>query len=1105
MAYKAYPFIYLSAMILVFSIFLLHFGFVVLPLSCFLLGMLLRAVLKKNYLLAFSFLVPILPAFAGFAGSGFPNNYLSLPLLVLAGLVIADSILNKEIFAAGKETLPRPYILYLLILSVSFIFVMLRWSNLTLSPLAFFSDTPIAPSGQRISFGIIFPVVELALFSLSPLYYLLLKRQPDLRRVLIAFLSGQSLSIFYSLSQRLQAKASPETVLCGLASDATAFGFLSALAVLLSWYLYFRHGCKRAGPLFVMISLFGILNSTTRIGLLAVILVFFLFVFSAKKKIRSFAFIAFLLTASLLLYLHFIHEPGSDLLTRVKANFGEFAEMVEHGKNDPGSLQNLVSNRGILLRYSWQCLRRYPLAGVGAGNFVFWVMHANNGNFLHHLPANQYFFITSSTGLLGLSMFMLFCFGLFSGKKWPEKTLLGMFLLLLIFNDYLWFSEIFLAFWLFCSLGDKNEEKPPLHKKWAGVFYVSVFLTFVLINVLKFTALHPKNWARDNSAPHDYGLYYLESEKGRQFQWTGEKAGIYIYLDQDGRNGNFRLVCGAPLSRLKNKKQIVDIYWRGKFYKKVVFRNTIDYPVLIEDRECREGFLEFRVQPVFNLSRMNLGRETRILGVQLFGGDIPGIQVISPNGGEKVPPGSLQDIRWSSKGNIASVKIEISYDGGRTYATIGDPIVNQGLYSWPVENGPSMNCLVRISSGAGEVADTSDRPFAIASPPALSGFSFAPPQSWSDEHFGGTGWHVGDFNGDGRSDIMKYVESESGGEVLLSDGSKFIHAGSWNAAGLGADGWYVGDFNGDGRSDIMRHLAEAMRNEVFLSTGAGFAGGVNWLTGGNGTDGWRVGDFNGDGRADLLRHLAGSTRNQVFLSTGAGFVGGSDWLTGDNGADGWYVGDFNGDGRSDLMRFVPGRSGAEVFLADGAKFVPAKSWTGANPGVDGWYVGDFNGDKKCDILRYAVWMSGSDVFLAGDGTFIHDGNWSGAGKADAEWYIGDFNGDGRSDLLRSIAYTIGASRGEVLLSTSPRASFGEKTRRRQNKLSDGRWLADMPHEDGLLGGMEEKAFFAMMKDRILGGERVSIFAIQREYEKLKGRKCRRVEVLRLMKHYELNR
>ena len=76
------------------------------------------------------------------------------------------------------------------------------------------------------------------------------------------------------------------------------------------------------------------------------------------------------------------------------------------------------------------------MIGVGTGNFVFWVMYAHNGDFLHHLPANQYLFIASSVGLSGLFLFLFFCFGLFLGKKWPENLLLGIFLFLLIFNDY---------------------------------------------------------------------------------------------------------------------------------------------------------------------------------------------------------------------------------------------------------------------------------------------------------------------------------------------------------------------------------------------------------------------------------------------------------------------------------------------------------------------------------------------------------------------------------------------------------------------------------------------------------------------------------------------
>ena len=623
MIFRLYQYIYLSVTILVVSIFLLHFDFVVLPLACFLLGILLRAILKKSYLLVFSFLIPILPAFAGFEASGFPNNYFILPILVLTGMVIADSIINKEFLASGKETIPRQYIYYLLILSISFIFVILRWSNLTLSPLAFFKDTPIAPTGQRISFGIIFPVLELALFSLSPLYFLLLRRQSDPRRISIAFLSGQSLSIIYSLFQHPQVRVTSDTtVLRGLASDASAFGFLSALAILLSWYLYSRYNCKKSGLLFVLISLLGILNSTTRIGLLAVILVFFLFVFSAKKKVLSFILIGALLMISLLLYIHFSKELGSNFLIRLESNCRVFGESLKLGKIVPGLARYLTSGRSILLYYSWECLRNFPLTGVGAGNFVFWVMRTHSGDFLHHLPANQYFFITSSVGLPGLFLFLIFCFGLFSGKKWPEKMLLGMFLFLLIFNDYLWFSEIFLAFWLFCSLGNEKKEKPLTFNKNATIYFSFTILFFILFNLLNFSKLHPKNWARAASTAYEYGFSYPEKENGRGFRWTGAEAGFYVYLNKSSPRVLYKLICSAPLPSLNGQQQAVDVYWRGRFYQRVIFHENGEYSLWVEDAQHREGFLEFRVHPAFNLKKLGLGPESRELGVQVSG---PGI------------------------------------------------------------------------------------------------------------------------------------------------------------------------------------------------------------------------------------------------------------------------------------------------------------------------------------------------------------------------------------------------------------------------------------------------------------------------------------------------
>jgi hypothetical protein len=41
--------------------------------------------------------------------------------------------------------------------------------------------------------------------------------------------------------------------------------------------------------------------------------------------------------------------------------------------------------------------------------------------------------------------------------------------------------------------------------------------------------------------------------------------------------------------------------------------------------------------------------------------------------------------------------------------------------------------------------------------------------------------------------------------------------GSWTGAGHGTDGWYAGDFNGDLKADIFRYVPGTSGAEVFLS------------------------------------------------------------------------------------------------------------------------------------------------------------------------------------------------------------------------------------------------------------------------------------------------
>jgi hypothetical protein len=142
------------------------------------------------------------------------------------------------------------------------------------------------------------------------------------------------------------------------------------------------------------------------------------------------------------------------------------------------------------------------------------------------------------------------------------------------------------------------------------------------MNVVAFMPLHPLTWARRTATAYDYGFSYRERDGGRFFRWTGEQAGLYLHLDRRRRGAEFRLVCGAPLGRLDGRRQVVDVYWRGKPYRRAVFERNGEFVFRLDDPAHDQGFLEFRVRPVFNLMRMGLGGESRDLGIQVSGAGI---------------------------------------------------------------------------------------------------------------------------------------------------------------------------------------------------------------------------------------------------------------------------------------------------------------------------------------------------------------------------------------------------------------------------------------------------------------------------------------------------
>lgn len=195
---------------------------------------------------------------------------------------------------------------------------------------------------------------------------------------------------------------------------------------------------------------------------------------------------------------------------------------------------------------------------------------------------------------------------------------------------------------------------------------------------------------------------------------------------------------------------------------------------------------------------------------------------------------------------------------------------------------------------------------------------------------------AGDFNGDGRDDVLVFTEKD-GLRVGLSTGRSFDapDSGQWNTpAGLWSEQPFTGDFDGDGKDD-MAILNWQGQVWVGLSSGRGFdaPGGGQWAVQSAPWGGIPLsGDFNGDGKTDLAVFTPDNTW-KVNLSSGSAFnaPNSGDWPS---AAGLWgelpTVGDFDGDGRTDIA-MLNGNGEWWLGLSTGASFDSAGSgrWSSA--------------------------------------------------------------------------------------------------------------------------------------------------------------------------------
>lgn len=548
----------------------------------------------------------------------FPFNYVPVLLMIVAGLSFSRP---QSLQVCFKQNHARRYLLWLSIMVIGIVILLLRWSTLGEEARRLFPDLSTSPTGDRVSFSLLFPILTLSLYGLAPLVSglkktLKISTKNFYRPLVCGFFISASLAglqHFFKLTLLSRPGWIEKGHSNGAFSDFNGLGLVSGFIFFLSLlYLTENHSQplrkheKTLASAALMLSLFCAYWSKSRTALLVFFLAIIWLLVSYRSRIFKRSSRWLWISSALLALFALFLIPGMSrsILDTIHPRKGQ--DWTTH-------IDRLSNGRLLMLSDGLETINRFPVSGIGPGNFLFYQRYKHyQSDFLHDLPLNQFLLISIEGGLLSLALFLFWFWGVWQHTSSRWRWLIGAFALSFLVGTPLWLPEGVVLFWLIIALG---QEEPTLSRKRRVGSQIAAFLiigAYLTFNLQDFKALDPSSWQAEKNLLNSYGFWNADPGMEGIFRWTQKESGYYI----DGKTtASPKIYCGAPLHRLPDKKQTIFVFWRGKPLKKMIFTENIRREILLPQNEA--GWLEFLVEPVFNLREMKLGPETRTLGVQI--------------------------------------------------------------------------------------------------------------------------------------------------------------------------------------------------------------------------------------------------------------------------------------------------------------------------------------------------------------------------------------------------------------------------------------------------------------------------------------------------------